>query len=108
MTAEVQVPAADEELGYRERFQTALSALDGYGVSEEMVREKSGFPPARWEQVKISFSGCRTIELIHLADALFVDFAYLLSGDDQNRVKFSPCSWLSIIHSAYPQREIQP
>lgn len=98
----------DEGLSYRERFQTALTALGRHGVNEEMVRTKSGLPPARWEQAKVSLSGCRSIELINLAEALFVDSIYLLSGDDQYRIKFSPCSWTAIIHSAYPQREIQP
>lgn len=90
---------------YSDRIRASLDALAKYGVTEEQVRVKAHLSPTEWEQFKASPDGMSTIVLLGLAEALFVDFAYLITGDRSQMVAFSARSWTGVVRGAYPEIE---
>ena len=108
MTAQTGVRPADAQTDddYRQRVQSAVKALAACGVTEDMMRQTSHLSAERWGQLMQSPAGISSRELVYLSGALLQESIYLLTGDERNRIKFSPCSWTSIIKSQYPESEI--
>jgi len=90
---------------YSDRIKASLDALAKCGVTEEQVRVKARLNPAEWERFTQSPERISTIEFVDLAEALFVDITYLLTGDRSQMVAFSPCGWEHIIRGAYSEIE---
>lgn len=97
---------AQTDENFRERVQDAIKALATYGVSEEMIHGTAHLSTGRWTQLKQSATGITSRELACLSGALLQETIYLLTGDERNRVKFSPCSWTAMVQSLYPESEI--
>lgn len=90
---------------YSDRIRAALGTLARFGVTEEQVRAKANLSAAEWERFKESPEDMSTIELLGIAEALFVDFAYLITGDRSQMVAFSARSWTGVIRGSYPEIE---
>jgi hypothetical protein len=102
VTVETPTVPAD----YSARVRASLDALAKYGVTEEQVRLKVHMSPGAWKQFTQSPEGISTIEFVGLAEALFVDLTYLLTGDRSRMVRFSPCTWAAMVKVQYPESEI--
>jgi hypothetical protein len=91
--------------GYSDRIRTSLDALAKHGVTEEQVRLKVNMSPAEWERFTQSPEGIKTIEFVSLAEALFVDLHYLITGSRDRMVRFSPCTMTAMVKFQYPESE---
>jgi hypothetical protein len=97
--------AAAVPANYSDRVRGSIDALARFGVTEEQIRVRANLSPVEWERFKASPEGMSTIELVSLAEALFVDIAYLVTGDSRYMVTFSAHSWTSVLRSSYPEIE---
>lgn len=100
-----QAQITDES--YRARVQSAITALAACGVTEAMIRKVARLDDEQWERFMQSADGITSRQLTCLSGALIQESIYLLTGDERNRIRYSPCSWMNIIRSQYPESEIR-
>lgn len=88
------------------RIRKALDALAEHGVTEKQVQAATGISDELWAQFtnpdNAELTGIRMRELVMLADALFLDAAYLLTGDRSRNLRYSPCTLVAMIAGRYP------
>ena len=88
------------------RIRKALDALAEHGVTEKQVQAAAGINDDLWGRLispdNTELAGIRMRELGMLADALFLDAAYLLTGDRAHSLQYSPCTLVAMIGGRYP------
>lgn len=105
---EVEAAAVAEEKAHTPgaRIRKALDALAEHGVTEKQVQAATGISDELWARFtnpdNPDLAGIRMRELVMLADALFQDAAYLLTGDRAHSVQYSPCTLVAMIGGRYP------